>query len=117
MLHNAMRMIAEEGRGVVVLISKSRPILSSPHPKLQNETDNYARPFLKDYGIGAQILVDLGVKNMILLSDTDNVLSGSGRLRPDRGRATADRWMRSMSPYRAVLVARLSCGTEHAVNW
>jgi 3,4-dihydroxy 2-butanone 4-phosphate synthase/GTP cyclohydrolase II len=76
MLHNAMRMIAEVGRGVVVLISNSRPILSSPHPKLQNETDNYARPFLKDYGIGAQILVDLGVKDMILLSDTDRVLSG-----------------------------------------
>jgi len=28
-----------------------------------------AEPALRDYGIGAQILIDLGVKNMILLSN------------------------------------------------
>jgi 3,4-dihydroxy 2-butanone 4-phosphate synthase/GTP cyclohydrolase II len=73
MLHNAMRLIAEEQRGVVVLISDSHPIASSQRANLSNE---YGRPVLKDYGIGAQILVDLGVKNMILLWDTDRVFSG-----------------------------------------
>lgn len=36
----------------------------------------HGRPVLRDYEIGAQILVDLGVRNMILLSDADHVISG-----------------------------------------
>ena len=31
MLHNAMRIIAEQERGVLVLISNRRPIAASPH--------------------------------------------------------------------------------------
>ena len=31
---------------------------------------------LRDYGIGAQILVDLGVKDMILLSNTHRTVVG-----------------------------------------
>jgi 3,4-dihydroxy 2-butanone 4-phosphate synthase/GTP cyclohydrolase II len=66
-LHNAMRMIAEEKRGVVVLVSSPRPIAP---PQRATERDMLA------HGIGAQILLDLGVRNMILLSDTDHVISG-----------------------------------------
>ena len=31
---------------------------------------------LRDYGVGAQILADLGVKNMILLSNSDRTIVG-----------------------------------------
>jgi 3,4-dihydroxy 2-butanone 4-phosphate synthase/GTP cyclohydrolase II len=33
-------------------------------------------PALRDYGIGAQILVDLGVKDMILLSNHERTIVG-----------------------------------------
>jgi len=35
-----------------------------------------AEPALRDYGIGAQILVDLGVKDMILLSNHERTIVG-----------------------------------------
>ena len=75
-LHNAMRMIAEEKRGVVVLVSSSRRIAPPQHAMDRGMSDEHGRPVLRDYGIGAQILVDLGVRNMILLSDADHVISG-----------------------------------------
>ncbi|MCK5375013.1 MAG: 3,4-dihydroxy-2-butanone-4-phosphate synthase, partial [Alphaproteobacteria bacterium] len=31
---------------------------------------------IRDYGIGAQILLDLGVKNMVLLSNNPKVVAG-----------------------------------------
>jgi 3,4-dihydroxy 2-butanone 4-phosphate synthase/GTP cyclohydrolase II len=34
------------------------------------------QPVLRDYGIGAQILVDLGVRDMILLSNTTRTVVG-----------------------------------------
>jgi 3,4-dihydroxy 2-butanone 4-phosphate synthase/GTP cyclohydrolase II len=34
------------------------------------------RPLLRDYGVGAEILLDLGVKEMILLSNTQKTLVG-----------------------------------------
>ena len=74
-LHGAMRMIAEEGRGAVVLIRDTRPDALSERVKLLEENP---RPlhFLRDYGIGAQILTDLGIKDMILLSSTRRTLVG-----------------------------------------
>ncbi|MBO0710584.1 MAG: 3,4-dihydroxy-2-butanone-4-phosphate synthase [Acetobacteraceae bacterium] len=74
-LHRAMRMIAKEGRGVVVLIREHRKTaLSERVAGLAGAT----RPprQLRDYGIGAQILLDLGVKNMVLLSNTRRTLVG-----------------------------------------
>jgi len=75
-LHTAMRMIAEEKRGVVVLVSSSRRIMPPQHAMDRGMSEEHGRPVLRDYGIGAQILVDLGVRNMILLSDADHVISG-----------------------------------------
>jgi 3,4-dihydroxy 2-butanone 4-phosphate synthase/GTP cyclohydrolase II len=74
-VHNAMHMIARAGRGVVVLIrdhrktalaERVRGLVSSPRPQ----------PVLRDYGIGAQILLDLGVKNMILLTNARRTMVG-----------------------------------------
>jgi 3,4-dihydroxy 2-butanone 4-phosphate synthase/GTP cyclohydrolase II len=75
-LHNAMRIIAEQERGVLVLISDSRSIAPSQPPNRSEMSEGHARPVLRDYGTGAQILMDLGVQNMILLSDTDQIISG-----------------------------------------
>ena len=38
--------------------------------------DTKPPPVLRDYGIGAQILLDLGVRDMILLSNTPRTLIG-----------------------------------------
>jgi 3,4-dihydroxy 2-butanone 4-phosphate synthase/GTP cyclohydrolase II len=74
-LHGAMTMIANEGRGAVVLLRETRKTaLSERVAKL----DGGSRPpqQLRDYGIGAQILLDLGVRDMVLLSNTRRQIIG-----------------------------------------
>jgi 3,4-dihydroxy 2-butanone 4-phosphate synthase/GTP cyclohydrolase II len=68
-LHGAMRMIAKAGRGVVVLLRDSNPTMVSD---LLKQRESHAPPpsDIRDNGVGAQILTDLGVKRMILLSNT-----------------------------------------------
>jgi 3,4-dihydroxy 2-butanone 4-phosphate synthase/GTP cyclohydrolase II len=75
-LHGAMKMIEQAGRGVVVLIREPRPTaLSDRVRKKLGET--VERPAeLRDYGVGAQILVDLGVKEMIVLSNVKRNIVG-----------------------------------------
>jgi len=77
----AMAAIAEAGRGVVVVlresIAASLSSMVSQKLKLSSETSNNRE--LRDYGVGAQILADLGIRKMILLSDTrPNVVSLEG---------------------------------------
>jgi 3,4-dihydroxy 2-butanone 4-phosphate synthase/GTP cyclohydrolase II len=71
MLGQSMRMIGEAGRGVVVLIRRHRVAPVSEllaHSTKQAPDAEQSR--LKEYGVGAQILIDLGIENMILLSNT-----------------------------------------------
>ncbi|HEX3811060.1 MAG TPA: 3,4-dihydroxy-2-butanone-4-phosphate synthase [Rhizomicrobium sp.] len=68
-LGTAMRIIGEEGRGVVVLLRQSRPTFVTD-TLLRRTQDDADRRRVKEYGVGAQILLDLGVKDMILLTDT-----------------------------------------------
>ncbi len=73
-LRKAMRMIEAEGRGVLVIIRDlSKSGLSE---RLRNFGSDPSRPdgFLRQYGIGAQILVDLGVRQLVLLSNTPRTL-------------------------------------------
>ena len=74
-LHEAMTMIVEAGRGVVVLLREMRPTKLSERVAL---LDGGKRPTaqLRDYGIGAQILLDLGVRDMVLLSNTHRTIVG-----------------------------------------
>jgi 3,4-dihydroxy 2-butanone 4-phosphate synthase / GTP cyclohydrolase II len=76
-LRGAMRMIAQEGRGAVVLICDPRPSAISERMAASGAGGPRPSPLLRDYGIGAQILVDLGVKNIILLSDTRRMIVGA----------------------------------------
>jgi len=75
-LHTAMQLIGEAGRGVVVLIREGRPTSLSERLKARMANRPDSRNELRDYGVGAQILVDLGVREMILLSNTKRTIIG-----------------------------------------
>ncbi|WP_119458317.1 3,4-dihydroxy-2-butanone-4-phosphate synthase [Rhodospirillaceae bacterium SYSU D60014] len=75
-LQTAMEMIGEAGRGVVVLIREPLPTSLSDRVKARMETPASPIKTLRDYGIGAQILLDLGVKDMVLLSNTQHTIVG-----------------------------------------
>ena len=75
-LQNAMRMIGAFGRGVVVLIREPHRSSLSDRVRALITGTSEETPQLRDYGIGAQILLDLGVKDMVLLSDTERTLIG-----------------------------------------
>ena len=68
-LQASMRMIAEEGRGVIVLIRE--PVATLVSDVVRARVGGQAGAgVLRDYGVGAQILVDLGIRDMVLLSNT-----------------------------------------------
>jgi 3,4-dihydroxy 2-butanone 4-phosphate synthase/GTP cyclohydrolase II len=73
-LHAAMEAIAAEGRGVVVILRDWRRDGISQHIRQAREAPT--QPMLRDYGIGAQILADLGVTDIIRLSNHPRPLVG-----------------------------------------
>ncbi|HYL33219.1 MAG TPA: 3,4-dihydroxy-2-butanone-4-phosphate synthase [Stellaceae bacterium] len=75
MLQGAMEMIGKAGRGVVVLLREPMPAALSERVRGFLATGKTV-PQLRDYGIGAQILLDLGVREMILLSNTAQTIVG-----------------------------------------
>jgi 3,4-dihydroxy 2-butanone 4-phosphate synthase/GTP cyclohydrolase II len=74
-LTKSMAMIAREGRGAVVLLREMRPTTLSQRVRQLTAAE---RPVgeLRDYGIGAQILLDLGVRDMVLLSNHPRTIIG-----------------------------------------
>jgi 3,4-dihydroxy 2-butanone 4-phosphate synthase/GTP cyclohydrolase II len=68
-LGESMRIVAKEGRGVVVLLRTTRPTFVTDI-LTRRGADDIDRRRVKEYGVGAQILLDLGIKDMILLTDT-----------------------------------------------
>ncbi len=74
-LHIAMGMIAEAGSGVVVVLRDGRPTKVSDQVR-RGRDRRLAPPEIRDYGIGAQILSDLGVRDMIRLSDNPRPIIG-----------------------------------------
>ena len=79
-LQRAMEMIGAEGRGAVVLIREPHATHLSDQIKARDAMVNgeqvRANSELRDYGVGAQILLDLGVKEMVLLSNTPKTIIG-----------------------------------------
>ncbi|MFT8244438.1 3,4-dihydroxy-2-butanone-4-phosphate synthase [Roseomonas sp. BN140053] len=72
-LHAAMAQIGAEGSGVVVLLRDVKPTALSERVRAGREKMS---PELRDYGIGAQILSDLGVREMVLLSNHPRPIVG-----------------------------------------
>ena len=88
LLRRSMEMIAKEGRGVVVLLREPTPTALSDRVRGFLETGEPQRE-LRDYGIGAQILLDLGVRDMILLTNMPRAHRRARRLRAPRRRQPA----------------------------
>ena len=79
LLARSRELIAEEGAGVLVLINKRTPGMVSRFIQLRHEGKGAGTPEveqLRDYGVGAQILAELGVHDMILLTNTHHTLAG-----------------------------------------
>jgi 3,4-dihydroxy 2-butanone 4-phosphate synthase/GTP cyclohydrolase II len=72
LLAGAMKMIGEAGSGVVVMINRPSPNMFSKMVKARVEgkaADPEVLMELRDYGVGAQVLADLGVHEMVLLTN------------------------------------------------
>ena len=76
-LHQAMGMIGEAGRGVVVLLREAdmSSLLNQVRARLGDAAEKGPSD-LKDYGVGAQILLDLGVRDMVLLTNAKRTIVG-----------------------------------------
>jgi len=79
LLSRSMDAIAAEGAGVVVVINKPMKGIVTRFMQLRAEGKQAGAPEveeLRDYGGGAQILTELGVQDMILLTNTHHTLVG-----------------------------------------
>ena len=71
LVEKAMRVIAEAKEpGVIVFVNTMRPNVLAERLGLKSDTPRDPSAPLREYGIGAQILRELGVRKMIFLSDT-----------------------------------------------
>lgn len=75
-LQEAMRAIEQHGNGVIVLIREPIRTAVSDRLRLRLGEKPLAPMDLRDYGIGAQILLDLGIKEMTLLSNSRRSVVG-----------------------------------------
>lgn len=79
-LQKAMELIGAAEKGVLILIRDPQKASLADQIRRRNETldtrspDSPPGPELRDYGVGAQILIDLGVRDMIVLSNTERTL-------------------------------------------
>ncbi|WP_340316210.1 3,4-dihydroxy-2-butanone-4-phosphate synthase [Rhizorhabdus argentea] len=76
MVERSMKMIAEEGSGVHVLLNRPAKSWMSKAMDARERSDPAEMDELRDYGVGAQILTELGVQDMILLTNSHHTLVG-----------------------------------------
>jgi 3,4-dihydroxy 2-butanone 4-phosphate synthase/GTP cyclohydrolase II len=75
-LQAAMAMIGASGRGVIVLLREPTDKTLAERVRARLGGTRPAGAELRDYGIGAQILLDLGVSHMVLLSNHRKTIIG-----------------------------------------
>jgi 3,4-dihydroxy 2-butanone 4-phosphate synthase/GTP cyclohydrolase II len=79
LIENAMQMMAAEGAGVLVLLNRPMSHVLTRMTRLRaqgSKVDDAVLSEIRDYGIGAQILADLGVRDMTLLTNSSHSLVG-----------------------------------------
>ncbi len=80
-LQRAMEMIGAEGTGAIVLIREPgkramTALINRVAGREDDEAGTETGQELRDYGVGAQILIDLGISNLRLISNTERNLIG-----------------------------------------
>nr|WP_241208594.1 hypothetical protein [Rickettsiales endosymbiont of Stachyamoeba lipophora] len=73
-LDQSFEIISKEG-GVIVLIRDLRTDLISHNLINRDKNQDSNIHQIKNYGIGAQILIDLGIKNMTLISNNQKIVT------------------------------------------
>ncbi|WP_294189523.1 3,4-dihydroxy-2-butanone-4-phosphate synthase [uncultured Sphingomonas sp.] len=77
LLSRSMELIAAEGAGVIIVINRHRADAFSTAVKMKvGEPVEVEMEELRDYGVGAMILAELGVHDMVLLTNTHHTLVG-----------------------------------------
>ncbi|KRB82682.1 3,4-dihydroxy-2-butanone 4-phosphate synthase [Sphingomonas sp. Root710] len=74
MIQRSMEIIAEEGSGVLVILNRPVEGWMSRAVAAHEKEDDSAMDELRDYGVGAQILTELGVHDMVLLTNSHHTL-------------------------------------------
>ncbi len=72
MLSRAMQAVAEEGTGVVVLLGRPAHLSHVVRARAGEQVPEMNE--LRDYGVGAQILAELGIHDMVLLTNSHHTL-------------------------------------------
>jgi 3,4-dihydroxy 2-butanone 4-phosphate synthase/GTP cyclohydrolase II len=73
LIPRAMEAIAAAGAGILIVIRDARPEAISEQMKAKGQGEPFT---VRDYGVGAQILVDLGVTDMELLTTSHRAYVG-----------------------------------------
>jgi len=68
LLRQSMREIGKDGRGVIVLIRDTKDTAISEYLRGYEDVEAQRNGLLKEYGVGAQILLDLGITEMELMT-------------------------------------------------
>lgn len=77
LLEKSLQKISQNGSGVLVLLRQPRELISNRllGKKEENKSENEVT-MLRNYGIGAQILLDIGIKNLKLLTNSQKSVVG-----------------------------------------